>query len=287
MKKVLIIGIGFLGNYIIKQLKANNIATIGTKTNSNSQFAFLDITKKVDIEKIILKHSPNCIVNCAARIDVDFLEKSPQMAYSINSEGVKNLAELSNKYNIRLIHISTDSVFDGINGHYNENDLPNPINTYGKSKEIGENHVRNIHKNHVIIRTNFYGIHNEGKLLFNWIKNSLESKKQITGFSDVIFSPVEIGNLSEIIQEFILNSFVGTIHISTKDSISKYDFALKIARLFGFDSSLITKKSVDSFDFIAKRPKNTSLDNTHAVKLLKTKILSVDEGLKKLKNIQK
>ena len=75
MKKVLIIGIGFLGNYIIKQLKANNIAIIGTKTNSNSQFTFLDITKKVDIEKIILKHSPNCIVNFAARIDVDFLEK--------------------------------------------------------------------------------------------------------------------------------------------------------------------------------------------------------------------
>jgi len=286
MKKVLIIGVGFLGSYIIKQLEKNHIDTIGTRITSNSRFTSLDITDKENIEKVISKHRPDCIVNCAARVDVDFLEKSPQIAYSINSEGVKNLAEVSGKYNTRLVHISTDSVFDGIQGFYNENDLPNPINVYGKSKELGERHIRNFHKNHVIIRTNFYGIHNEGKFLFNWIVDSLKSNKHIRGFNDVIFSPVEIGNLSEIIQEFILNSFIGTVHISSYDSMSKYDFALKIAQLFGFDSSIITEKSVDGFNFVAKRPKNTSLDNKNASKILKTKILSIEEGLQKLKKLK-
>jgi dTDP-4-dehydrorhamnose reductase len=287
MKKVLVIGIGFLGNYIVKQLKTNNFVTLGTKISKTSKTSSLDITQKQDLEKIILEFNPDCIINCAASVDVDFLEKLPEMAYSINSDGVKNLAELSNKYSKRIIHISTDSIFDGIQGNYNENDIPNPINVYGKSKEIGEKYLRNIHQNHVIIRTNFYGIHNEGKFLFDWIKSSLESKKQISGFDDVIFSPVEIGNLSEIIQEFVVNDFNGTVNISSNDMITKYDFAIKIAKCFNYDPSLIRKKSIDSFNFIAKRPKNTSLDNTYALKILKSKILSVDDGLDKIKSLYK
>ena len=283
MKKVLVIGVGFLGNYIIKQLKTDNFITLGTKTTTNSNSVSLDITQKQDIEKIILEFNPDCIINCAARVDVDFLEKSPQTAYSINSDGVKNLAELSDKYNKRIIHISTDSIFDGIQGNYSENDIPNPINIYGKSKEIGEKYLRNIHKNYVIIRTNFYGIHNEGKFLFNWIKNSLESKKQITGFDDVIFSPVEIGNLSEIIEEFIMNDFIGTVNVSSNDVVTKYDFAIKIAKCFGYNTSLINKKSINSYNFIAKRPKNTSLNNNYGFKIIKTRILSIDDALNKIK----
>jgi dTDP-4-dehydrorhamnose reductase len=287
MKKVLVIGVGFLGNYVVKQLKTNNFVTLGTKISKNSNTPSLDITQKQDLEKIILEFNPDCIINCAASVDVDFLENSPEMAYSINSDGVKNLAESANKYNKRIIHISTDSIFDGIQGNYDENDIPNPINVYGKSKEIGEKYLRNIHQNHVIIRTNFYGIHNEGKFLFNWIKSSLESKKQISGFDDVIFSPVEIGNLSEIIQEFVMNDFKGTVNISSKDIITKYDFAIKVAKCFDCDPSLINKKSLNSFNFIAKRPKNTSLDNTYALKILKTKILSINDGLNKIKLLYK
>jgi len=283
MKKVLVIGVGFLGNYIIKQLKTDNFITLGTKTTTNSNSVALDITQKQDIEKIILEFNPDCIINCAARVDVDFLEKSPQTAYSINSDGVKNLAELSDKYNKRIIHISTDSIFDGIQGNYSENDVPNPINIYGKSKETGEKHLRDIHQNYVIIRTNFYGIHNEGKFLFNWIKNSLELKKQITGFDDVLFSPVEIGNLSEIIEEFVMNDFIGTVHVSSNDAVTKYDFAIKIAKCFGYNTSLIKKKSINSFNFIAKRPKNTSLNNNYAFKIIKTRILSIDDALNKIK----
>lgn len=283
MKKVLVIGVGFLGNYIIKQLKTDNFITLGTKTTANSNSVSLDITQKQDIEKIILEFNPDCIINCAARVDVDFLEKSPQTAYSINSDGVKNLAELSDKYNKRIIHISTDSIFDGIQGNYSENDVPHPINIYGKSKEMGEKHLRNIHQNYVIIRTNFYGIHNGGKFLFNWIKNSLELKKQITGFDDVLFSPVEIGNLSEIIEEFVMNDFIGTVHVSSNDAVTKYDFAIKIAKCFGYDTSLINKKSINSFNFIAKRPKNTSLNNNYVFKIIKTRILSIDDALNKIK----
>jgi len=285
MKKVLVIGVGFLGNYVVKQLEANNFVALGTKISKTSKTLSLDITQKQELEKIILEFNPDCIINCAASVDVDFLENSPETAYSINSDGVKNLAELCNKYNKRIIHISTDSIFDGIQGNYNENDIPNPINVYGKSKEIGEKYLRNIHQNYVIVRTNFYGYHNEGKFLFNWIKRSLESKKQISGFDDVIFSPVEIGNLSEIIQEFVMNDFKGTVNISSNDNITKYDFALKIAKCFDYDSSLISKKSINSFNFIAKRPKNTSLDNNYALKILKSKILSVDDGLDKIKSL--
>src|SRR6267378_8489605 len=131
-EKILIIGLGFLGNTIFQQATRFHMESFGTHRLD------LDICNMESIEKKIGEINPDYIINCAALTNLDQIELNPVNAYAVNAYGAKNLAIVSLKKKIKLIHISTDSVFDGKKGSYKEKDLPNPINEYSKSKKIGE-----------------------------------------------------------------------------------------------------------------------------------------------------
>jgi dTDP-4-dehydrorhamnose reductase len=272
-EKFLIIGLGFLGNTIFQQVTKFSIKPFGTHKSD------LDICNIESIEKKIDKIKPDCIINCAALTNLDQIESNPKNAYAINAYGAKNLAIVSLKKKIKLIHISTDSVFDGKIGSYKEEDLPNPINKYAKSKKMGEDLVKEISEKHVIVRTNFYGNNQDGKFLFNWIMKNLQQKIPITGFHDVIFNPLEIENLSSMIIELVHSNFFGTIHLSSNQPMSKYEFATTIARKLNYDTDLVRKGSIKEANFIAQRPLNTSLSNLLARKILKTLPLSLEDWL--------
>ena len=282
--KVLVIGTGFLGKCIVEQFKIKNFDVFNTNfQNLKKKQIFLDITKIGTVEKVVKKIEPQLIINCAGSTSVDFLESHPDLGFSINSYGPENLASICNKNKIRLIHISTDSVFDGKNGSYSEEDIPNPINVYSKSKLLGEELVsKNLH-NHVNVRTNFFGYNIEGKFLLNTILRTLSENKHFTGFHDVFFNPLEISNLSKMIVELSQKEVTGTINLSSDQIISKYEFALEVAKTFDLNLDLIYKSSVEDFKFIAKRPKNTSLLNSKAKKIMSTKIFSVKESLNRIK----
>src|SRR5579863_6043251 len=98
---------------------------------------------------------------------------------------------------------------------YTEEDIPNPINVYAQSKALGEKFVKENTSNYVIIRTNFYGHNNEGKFLFNWILNTLKQKKELIGFDDIIFTPLEVSNLAKMISEISITDYSGIIHLSS------------------------------------------------------------------------
>ena len=272
-EKILIIGLGFLGNTIFRQTTRFNMEPFGTHTLD------LDICNIQSIEKKIDEIKPDYIINCAALTNLDQIELNPSNAYAVNAHGAKNLAIVSLKKKIKFIHISTDSVFDGKKGLYKEDDLPNPINEYSKSKKMGEDFVKEISEKHIIVRTNFYGNNQNEKFLFNWIVKNLQQKIPITGFDDVIFNPLEIENLSSMIIELIRTDFFGTIHISSDYPMSKFEFATTIAKKLNYDTSLIKKGSIKEADFIAKRPLNTSLSNSLARKTLKTLPLSLEDWL--------
>ena len=103
------------------------------------------------------------------------------------------------------------------------------------------------------------------------------------GFDDVFFNPLEITNLSEMIIELSNSNFTGIINLASDKVISKYQFAMDVAKIFDLNSKLIIKGSIDDFEFIAKRPKNTSLSNRKAKRILKTKIISIQDSLNKIK----
>lgn len=272
-EKILIIGLGFLGNTIFQKSTKFNMKSFGTHKSD------LNISNMELIEKEIDEVKPDYIINCAALTNLDQIESDPTDAYAVNAHGAKNLAIISLKKKIKLIHISTDSVFDGKRGSYKEEDLPNPINEYAKSKKMGEDWVREISDKHVIVRTNFYGNNSDGKFLFNWVVKNLQQKNPITGFHDVIFNPLEIENLSEMIIELCHSDFFGTIHLSSDNPMSKYEFATTIARKLNYDTSLVRKGSIKEVKFIAQRPLNTSLSNALAKKTLKTLPLSLEDWL--------
>jgi len=283
MTKILVIGSGFLGKHVITEFKNIEIESYGTSFSKDNKLK-LDITNINSIKKNIEKIKPNIIINCAANTNLDFLETHQDIAFDINANGVQNLIEVVRQNNIRLVHISTDSIFDGSSGSYSENDIPNPINVYSKSKLLGEKYILNNLKNEVIIRTNFYGHDNDNKFLFNQILNSLKNKKTFTAFDDIIFNPLEISNLSKMIVEISLKNYTGIINMASDDILSKYEFAIEISKNLDYDQNLIKKGNSNEMNFTANRPKNTSLTNYRMKNEIKTKITTLSNWLKMVKN---
>ena len=279
-KQIIILGIGFLGGYVLNTLKINGVSSEGTNYQNISNSIKLNAVNIEEVEKYLISVKPETVINCVGIGDIDFLEKNPTIAYKINSDSAKNIAKICNKLGIYMIHISTDSVFDGQTGMYKENNKVNPLNIYTKSKALAENYVQDNVKNSVIVRTNFYGFDKKNKWFFNWIINSLSSGKKITGFTDLIFNPLEISNLSNLLIELTTIKYEGIIHLSSNDFLSKYDFIMKVASVFNFDKNLIIK---GNSSFPVKRPKNTTLDNSISKRILKTPITPLDLCLKNIK----
>jgi dTDP-4-dehydrorhamnose reductase len=278
--KVVVLGIGFLGGYVLDTLKINGISSEGTNYQNISNSIKLNAANIEEVEKYLISVKPETVINCVGIGDIDFLEKNPTIAYKMNSDSAKNIAKICNKLGIYMIHISTDSVFDGQTGMYKENNKVNPLNIYTKSKALAENYVQDNVKNSVIVRTNFYGFDKKNKWFFNWIINSLSSGKKITGFTDLIFNPLEISNLSNLLIELTTIKYEGIIHLSSNDFLSKYDFIMKVASVFNFDKNLIVK---GNSSFQVKRPKNTTLDNSISKRILETPIAPLDLCLKNIK----
>ena len=283
-EKILIVGTCFLGRFLLREFNKSNIQAHGTSFNQSTQEKFkVDIRNIDSIKKCVLELKPDTIINCAANIDLNFLEKNEKQAIAINAVGAKNVALVANQNDTRLIHISTDGIFDGKKGNYSEDDVPNPINIYGKSKLMGEQLIKENSNNYVIIRTNFFGYNEQGKHLLNWILTTLKQKKQMTGFDDVLFTPLEISNLCMMIKEISMKNIHGIIHLASDKTISKYQFATEVANVFELDKNLIKKGSVVDSNLIAKRPKNTSLSNKKARKLISVPITTLNESLLKIR----
>ena len=285
MDNVLVIGSGFLGGNIVNEFRNNKIKVIGTNYNKNSSDEIhFDITNMDSIVSCVKKYSPQVIINCAANVNVDDLENNEKLAFSINAYGAENIARVCKNNKIRLLHISSDAVFDGKKGMYVEEDVTNPVNIYAKSKMLGEKLISKNLENYVIIRTNFYGFHKQDKFLFNWILSKLKNNEIFPGFNDVFFNPLEVTNLSKMIYELSEKNFCGILHLSSDEIFSKFEFATKISEFFGFDSNLIKKASIDELGLNAKRPKNTTLVNNKAKNLLDTKIQKLDSWLRDIQN---
>jgi dTDP-4-dehydrorhamnose reductase len=271
-KKLLVIGLGFLGSSIYYEAVKLGFDVIGTNHLKTTESMFLEIADESQIRDVINKIKPEYVINCAARTDIDYLETNHQIATQVNVIGPRNIAKICNENDIRLVHVSTDSVFDGTKGNYSEKDIPSPINVYARSKYEGEFEVIKNSKNYAIVRTNFYGVNKRGDYFFNWILNSLKTNSQITGYTDVIFSPLDVQTLSKMILEILTVNYNGTIHLSSGKPISKFDFIVQVAKKLDKYTDNIKQGKQFGDPKSAPRPKNTSLSNELAKKLIKTQI---------------
>ncbi len=246
----------------------------------------LDITNRSDLE-IISKENPDMVINCAAHINADYCYEHPEEARQLNLSAAVNLAKVCRSLGCYFVQLSTDAVFDGEKGDYSETDSPNPIHLYGKTKLKAEEAIQKINSNYAIIRTTLYGWNHQDKLsLSEWILSTLRNREKVTAFTDLLFTPISVNNLGRAIIELYEQSYQGIIHLGGSEKISKFDFARRVAKVFGEDESLVVPFNSQDFGFKTKRPRDLSLNTGRAKNILKTKLFQVDEGLVELKSLK-
>jgi len=222
----------------------------------------LDITDHSSVEEFIESNNINVIINCAAYTAVDKAETELELADIINHLAVANIAQMAKVKNIKLIHISTDYVFDGTNFKpYVETDAPNPQSVYGKTKLDGELAMRQINPaNSIIIRTSWV----YSKFGNNFVKTILrlaETRDEISVVSDQIGSPTNAADLGQIILTIlpkIQNKAVEVFHYTNEGVCSWYDFAVAILENKGINIKLTPVLS-QSYPTLAERPLNSAL----------------------------
>ena len=201
------------------------------------------------------------LINCAAYTNVDLAEKNKDKAYQVNAEGAEKLAKLCKEFNIKLVHISTDFVFDGSSTRpYKETDLPNPSSVYGASKLQGEKNIMERLSSYFIIRTSW--LYSEfGSNFVKTILRLADTQKEIKVVSDQIGSPTNAHDLADFLLEIIsINSTnYGTYHFSNTGETSWYGFAKEVFRICNVSADLQPISS-SAYASLANRPKYSVLD---------------------------
>ena len=214
---------------------------------------------------------------------MDAAEKQPEHAFRINAEAAGELAQMARAANVPMIQVSTDAVFDGTQGDYKENDAPNPLNTYAKSKLAGEQAGAEANPEAAIARVVFYGWSLTGtRSLAEFFYNNLSANKPVNGFTDMFFSPLYVGHLAEALLEMLEKRLCGIYHVYAPESLSKYDYGVQLAHEFGLDASLIHPISALDSDLLARRSLNLSMNTDKLQAALGKPSPSQAEGLRAL-----
>lgn len=293
--KVLITGAnGLLGQKLVQLYESDEdvdvIATArGASRNPFGSYTYeqMDITVRSEVDKIISKHSPDVVINTAAMTHVDECELNPEQCQKLNVEAVSNLIEACKKSSSFLIHLSTDFIFDGENGPYKEEDLPNPLSKYAESKLESEKLLEVSEVKHAIVRTMLvYGIvHDMSRSnIILWVKKSLEDKKHIKIVNDQWRTPTLAEDLAKGCALIAEKKAEGVFHISGKEMLSPYDMAIATADFFELDKTLIEEVDGSIFTQPAKRPPKTGFILDKAKRELGYEPVSFKEGLAILKN---
>ncbi len=243
-----------------------------------------DLLDANGIRDIIERMRPDVIVHSAALTDVDRCEREKDLAYKINVEGTRAIAEAARKAGSYLVYISTDYVFDGQRGLYREEEETNPVSYYGLSKLLGEQFCLD---QGCIARTCvIYGSRPaSGKVNFAlWLLNALKSGKEARVVTDQFITPTLNSNLAAMVLEAADRHLSGIYHLSGASRVSRYDFACELARAFDLDRRLIIPSQMSDIGWLARRPMDSSLDTSKANRTLKNRPLNLYESLQVLRD---
>jgi dTDP-4-dehydrorhamnose reductase len=245
----------------------------------------LDAVNLAAVKELVWNFSPEVIINAAAYTDVDGCEREKELSWKANVTAVENLVVASRLVGARVIHISTDYVFDGKAGPYDETAMPNPLSYYGKEKLASENVVRASGENWVIVRTMVvYGVAEKVKKNFAiWLAQELKKGNKVNIVNDQFGNTTLADDLARGIYELVCQNKRGLYHIAGSDILSRFEFACKLADVFGFDKSLIHPIKTAELNQLAVRPLQSGLITLKAQAELGITFLSSDESLKKFK----
>jgi len=267
MTRLLITGAsGLLGLNLALIAHALGYEVVGWANDSfmlQAQFPVLQVNllDTAQIRGRIQEINPGMIIHCAALASLEGSEADPELAKRLNAEVPGEIARVALEHDIKMIHISTDAVFDGKRGGYIEADTPSPINVYAQTKLEGEQAVSSANKEAIIARVNFYGWSLSGKRsLAEFFYNNLSQNIAVNGFKDVFFCPLYTRQLGQTLFEMAGKGLRGLYHVLSSEILSKYEFGVTLARKFGFDDKLVNPITLNESGLTVTRSPNMTLN---------------------------
>lgn len=266
----------------------------------------IDILDEQSLLNFFKSSGTDCVIHLAAKADVDGCEKdkdedlrilelknkedqegefkNKKTAWAINVIGVKNVADACERTGKRLIYISTDFVFNGEKDFYTEDDEPDPINWYGKTKYEGEKIVSSSKTPWTILRISYpYRANFAKKDFVRILIDKLNNEERLKMITDQIITPTFVDDLAGVLDYFFQNNTTGVYHATGSDSLSPYDIAMKIAKIFNLDVGLIDKTTLtEFFKERARRPFHLALKNDR-IRKLGIGMKTFEEGLLQIK----
>jgi len=294
-KRVLITGAnGLLGQKLtacFAQDSNIDLLTSSRQAESKSKdysfgYIHLDITDTKSVKELIWNFEPDYIINSGAYTNVDGCEREKELSWRINVTGVENLVNAARLVGSKIVHVSTDYIFDGQKGPYDEHATPHPLSYYGRGKLASENVLRSSGKHWSIIRTMVvYGIANELNNNFaTWLVQELSKGNKVTIVDDQIGNTTLADDLANGIYLLVKKGKKGIYNMAGSDIISRYDFAVALAKAFNFDTSLISPIKTKDLNQLAPRPLNSGLITLKAESELGYRFLSLKESLRLFKS---
>jgi len=267
-KNILILGNGFIGQNLYRYFSNIHNTSISNKAD-------IDITNIYSVKNYLHNKNFDYIIYAIGIKNINQCEQYPDIAYSINADGVKNILNYLDGSS-KLIYISTDYVFDGTDGDYSESYIRNPMTVYGKSKLLGEDYALK-YNNSIVVRTS--GVYGKSCLWLNDLIKGLSEKKNIVCFSDIYNSPTYAINLAEMIDDIINIDYTGTINLNGDTKNNRYDLYSSVATIFERDLDLLSS-GLSNGNF----PKDISLNNRLYKSLIKKSPDTTIKGLMRFKN---
>ena len=251
--KVLVTGVnGQLGYDVVKELEKRGHQAVGVDREQ------MDLTSKEQIKECIENVNPEAIIHCAAYTAVDKAEDEEELCRRVNAIATKDIAECAKKLDIPMIYISTDYVFDGTkDGEYTEEDIPNPINVYGKTKYEGEVYVQELLEKYYIVRISWVFGENGNNFIDTMLRLA-KDRDEINVINDQVGSPTYTKDLAPLLVDMIETDKYGVYHATNEGYCTWYEFAKEIFRIAEIDIKVnpITTKE---YPTKAVRPMNSKM----------------------------
>ena len=280
--RILITGaFGQLGQALQSVLSKNSnyeLICTGRRIKEGQEGIPLDIRNQVALKEIINTTAPDILINLASMTNVDACELNPELAGEINVAGLQHICD---SFSGKIIHLSTDYVFDGTAGPYKEDDPLNPLSIYGKTKLASEHILLEKDIKNLVIRGNVlydYSPHTSASFL-NWVVSSLKDNQEIKVVEDQFNNPTWTKSMSDIIDLSIVNDLEGIVHWGDSVHISRYEFAKLIAKKFSLNESLIKPVLTSELNQPARRPLQSGLSTEKLVNMLDIIPPSIDDCL--------
>jgi len=288
--KALVIGAsGLVGGALMRVLRGSHIEAAGTYAKSPAAgLEVLDITDAARVRACVERHRPAAIFLTAALTHVDYCEDHPDEAFAINVEGPHAVAEAGRALGAQVVFYSTEYVFDGKAGPYNEEDAPSPLSVYGQSKLAAERAICDIIENALILRTAVvFGWDSNSKNFAMQVYHKVRAGEQMTIPMDQFGNPTLAEYLAEMSLALAQRGARGIVNVVGKDLVTRSEFARALVKLYEGSPDLVVPVPTESLKQKAARPLYGGLRTEKLERLVGRKAMALDDALKRLEGERK